>query len=77
MGIHECNYAKLKNYDKNRKICIKEYAEFLTEKDEFEFVYHKEWEELSEKLSDIIKELIDKKLGIRLGNYLRHIIIIK
>lgn len=59
--IHECNYAKLKNYDKNRKICIKEYAEFLTQKDEFEFVYHKEWEELSEKLSDIIKELIDKK----------------
>ena len=59
--IHECNYAKLKNYDENRRICIREYAEFLTEKDGFEFVYHKEWEELSEKLSDIIKALMDKK----------------
>ena len=59
--IHECNYAKLKNYDKNRQVCISEYAEFLTEEDGFDFVYHKEWEELSEELSDIVKGLIEKK----------------
>lgn len=59
--IHECNYAKLKNYDCNRKICQKEYSEFLTEQDDFEFVYHREWEELSDELADIVGNLVEKQ----------------
>lgn len=59
--IHECNYAKLENYDKNRQVCIREYGEFLTEEDGFDFVYHKEWENLSEELSDAVKEMIERR----------------
>lgn len=59
--IHECNYAKLENYDSNRKICQKEYPEFLTEQDDFEFVYHREWEELSDELADIVGNLVEKQ----------------
>lgn len=59
--IHECNYAKLKKYDKNRKICQNEYPEFLTGKNEFEFVYHKEWEELSDELADMVGKLVEKQ----------------
>ena len=40
--IHACNYAKLKNYNIYRKRCIKEYRAFLTEENDFEYIYHEE-----------------------------------
>lgn len=58
--IHACNYAKLKNYDEYRNVCIKEYGHFLTEENDFDFVYHEEWELLSDQLADVVKELVEK-----------------
>lgn len=59
--IHACNYAKLKNYNIYRKRCIKEYRAFLTEENDFEYIYHEEWEELSDQLVDIVKSCIGKQ----------------
>lgn len=57
--IHDSSFAKLNNYDKNRKICLLEYPEFFTEEDGFEFVYNKEWETLSDELVKMVKLLMD------------------
>lgn len=59
--IHACNYAKLKNYNIYRNICINEYREFLTEENDFEYIYHEEWEELSDRLVDIVKNYVEKQ----------------
>lgn len=56
--IHDSSFAKLSNYDKNRKICQKEYPEFLYSEDGFTFEYQEEWELLSTKLADQLKNLI-------------------
>lgn len=57
--IHDSSFAKLNNYDKNRKICLLEYPEYFTEEDGFEFVYNKEWETLSDELVKMVKLLMD------------------
>ncbi len=57
--IHDSSFAKLGNYDKNRQICLAEYAEYLYADDGFEFEYQKEWEDLSEELAEHLKQLID------------------
>lgn len=57
--IHDSSFAKLNNYDKNRKICQQEYSEFLTEDDGFEFTYNEEWEQLSDELAKEVKRLLD------------------
>lgn len=57
--IHDSSFAKLNNYDKNRKICLLEYPEYFTEEDGFEFVYNKEWEALSDELVKMVKLFID------------------
>lgn len=56
--IHDSSFAKLSHYDKNRKICQKEYPEFLYSEDGFSFEYQKEWELLSTKLAGQLKNLI-------------------
>lgn len=57
--IHDSGFAKLNHYDKNRKLCLEEYPEFLTEEGGFAFVYHEEWEQLSELLANQIKNLLN------------------
>lgn len=57
--IHDSSFAKLSKYDKNRKICLKEYPEFLYAEDGFDFVYHEEWERLSAELVSHLKALLD------------------
>lgn len=56
--IHDSSFAKLSRYDKNRKICQKEYPEYLYAEDGFEFEYHEEWEQLSTELATQLKNLI-------------------
>lgn len=56
--IHDSSFAKLSHYDKNRKICQKEYPEFLYSGDGFAFEYQKEWEMLSAELAEQLKNLI-------------------
>lgn len=56
--IHDSSFAKLSRYDKNRKICQKEYPEYLYAEDGFEFEYHEEWEKLSTELATQLKNLI-------------------
>lgn len=56
--IHDSSFAKLSRYDKNRKICQKEYPEYLYAEDGFEFEYHEEWEKLSTELATHLKNLI-------------------
>lgn len=57
--IHDSSFAKLNHYDKNRKICLQEYPEYFTEEDGFEFMYHEEWEQLSEELAKEVNHLLD------------------
>lgn len=51
-AIHDSGYAKLINYDKNRRICMQEYPEYLTGAVKNEFVY----EEDAENKLDILEE---------------------
>lgn len=57
--IHDSSFAKLKNYEKNRRICLREYPEFFYAEDGFEPEYHDEWEQLSEQLVQEIKGYIN------------------
>lgn len=56
--IHDSSFAKLSNYDYNRKLCLEEYPEYLYADDGFVFEYHKEWEELGRALAEQLKQLI-------------------
>lgn len=56
--IHDSSFAKLTYYDEARKICLKEYPEYLYADGGFEFTYDKEWNDLSDLLADQIKALI-------------------
>lgn len=57
--IHDSSFAKLSGYDKNRKICIDEYKEFLYDENGFEFEYQKEWEDLSSQLAEQLKQMLN------------------
>lgn len=57
--IHDGGFAKLNNYDKNRKMALAEYPEFFTEENGFPFSYQEEWENLSEMLASEVRRSID------------------
>lgn len=57
--IHDCGFAKLNKYDKNRLIFVKNYSEFLTSDGGTEFEYNEEWDKLSSQLAEIVKNYID------------------
>lgn len=57
--IHDSSFAKLNNYDKNRKLCIKEYPKYLYAKDGFRFSYDAEWEQKGNQWEDTIKKSIN------------------
>ena len=57
--IHDSSFAKLTYYDEARKICLREYPEYLYANGGFDFTYDKEWNELSDLLADQIKSLIE------------------
>ncbi|MGN1176915.1 MAG: glycosyltransferase family protein [Roseburia sp.] len=56
--IHDSSFAKLNNYDVNRKICLKEYPEFLYAENGYEFSYNDEWDKLSKALAEEIKQML-------------------
>ena len=56
--IHDSSFAKLTNYDRNRKICLKEYPEFLYADHGYEFCYNEEWDALSKKLAKEIEIML-------------------
>lgn len=56
--IHDSSLVKLKNYNKNRKICLQEYPDFFYADNGIEYAYHAEWDELSLKLGEQLKQLI-------------------
>lgn len=56
--IHDSSFAKLTNYDRNRKICLKEYPEFLYADHGYEFSYNAEWDALSKKLAAEIEIML-------------------
>lgn len=75
-AIHDSSFAKLDNYDKNRRICLEEYPEFFTEEDGFEFHYEKAWEDLSDELAKMVKQLIDigewQQVAAIIAEYKKH-----
>lgn len=58
--IHDSGFAKLTFYDEERKKCLKEYPEFLYADGGFEFIYDKEWNELSDLLTEQLKSMIEE-----------------
>ena len=58
--IHDSGFAKLTFYDEERKKCLKEYPEFLYANGGFEFIYDKEWNELSDLLTEQLKSMIEE-----------------
>lgn len=56
--IHDSSFAKLGNYDVNRKICLKEYPEFLYAENGYEFSYNEEWDKLSKALAEEVKQML-------------------
>lgn len=58
--IHDSSFAKLTYYDEARKICLKEYPEYLYADGGFEFTYDREWNDLSDLLAEQIKSLMEK-----------------
>ena len=71
--IHDSSFAKLTYYDEARKICLREYPEYLYTDGGFKFTYDKEWNDLSDLLADQIKALIAahewKQVGQIIGSY--------
>ena len=57
--IHDSGFAKLGNYDRNRRICLGEYPEFFTEGNGFTFTYQKEWELLGDQSAGQVKQLLN------------------
>ena len=57
--IHDSSFAKLNNYDANRKICLEQYPEFLYADNGYEFSYNEEWDKLSKALAGEIKQMLD------------------
>lgn len=49
--VHDCGFAKLTNYDRNRKICMEEYPEFFNVPEGEELFSSGEWDQLSSQLA--------------------------
>ena len=58
--IHDSGFAKLTYYDEERRKCLKEYPEYLYADGGFEFAYDKEWNELSNLLTEQLKNMIEE-----------------
>lgn len=58
--IHDSGFAKLTYYDEERRKCLKEYPEYLYADGGFEFTYDKEWNELSNLLTEQLKNMIEE-----------------
>lgn len=58
--IHDSGFAKLTYYDEERRKCLKEYSEYLYADGGFEFIYDKEWNELSDLLTEQLKNMIEE-----------------
>lgn len=59
-AIHDSGFAKLTYYDAERKKCLREYPKYLYADGGFEFVYDKEWNDLSDLLAGQVKNLISR-----------------
>lgn len=57
--VHDCGFCKLGKYDADRKILIKEYANFLTGEQEPSLVYDSEWDKLSSQLTLCIRQMME------------------
>ena len=58
--VHDCGFAKLTNYDRNRKICMEEYPEFFNVPEGEELFSSGEWDQLSSQLAAAIRRMIDQ-----------------
>lgn len=58
--VHDCGFAKLTNYDRNREICIREYPQFFNGTAEMELVSNEEWNYLSSQLAAKIRKMLDR-----------------
>ncbi len=56
--IHDSGFVKLDFYDKECQKCLNEYPEFFYADNGFEFIYDKQWNELSRMLAEQLKKLI-------------------
>ncbi len=57
--IHDCGFAKLDKYDRNRRIFVENYSEFLTYDSGMEFEYNEEWDGISSQLAKIVEGYIN------------------
>ncbi len=57
--IHDCSFCKLSKYDEERQKLVAEYQEFLTDDRENTLYYHKEWDEMSEQLGQLLVGMIE------------------
>ncbi len=57
--IHDCGFCKLGKYDEDRRLLVSEYAGFLLSDRETEFVYDREWDELSRQLAACIRQMLE------------------
>lgn len=58
--IHDSSFAKLDHYDEGRKICLKEYPEYLYAEGGYSFEYNEEWNMLSEQLALQVKQMMEQ-----------------
>lgn len=63
--IHDSNFAKLSFYDEGRLVALKEYKDMFYGDDGFEFVYNKEWNDLSDQIVTYIKACLDRPYGLK------------
>ena len=56
--IHDCGYEKLKYFNEERHICMKEYPEYFYSDNGADIIFNEEWSQLNAALSSEIKELI-------------------
>lgn len=57
--IHDCGFAKLDKYDRNRRIFVENYSEFLKYESGINFEYNGEWDKLSSQLAELVKNNIE------------------
>ncbi|MBR2401345.1 MAG: glycosyltransferase family protein, partial [Lachnospiraceae bacterium] len=60
--IHDCGFAKLKNYGEESALFLKEYASFVTCEGKRELVYDEEWEQLSQLLEVQLMQMLEAGL---------------
>lgn len=57
--IHDSGFIKLKKYNKNRQICLKEYSEFFYADNGKQYVFDREWNQLCKALGEKVVDLIN------------------